>query len=1089
MKDLQPGMLIDDKYMLLRKLSEGGGGVVWEVKPKSSPEKIALKVLKWSEFSQSKTSTAEKFKREFELFKKVSHPNIAKIYDFGFDQKNDIYYFTSELISGGDLKSLAKSSILVIENLLLQALRALEYLRNFGILHLDIKPQNLLLRSSADNLDSVKQLALIDFGLAGFQPPEKPGGTPNYMSPEIVMKRLICQGNLDFETTLPKTILPGHRSDLYSLGVSFYYILTGILPYAVNVNGKLDIQKTMLKHLTLDTPLPPSEYNPEIPSYLDAIILRLIAMNPNDRYQTALMAAQALCFRSPNQLEPESEETIQAYLPEDGILIGRYDEKKLLEDSLYAVSCGLKDMPSIVCVFGPSGTGKTRLLKYLSPNAQQLELEVVNKIEGDVKLKRPTAFLIDNVVLKNAGNVSDVCVDINSIKRLAELVLKNPDSKSFVVFSINADFADKDKVLEKLNLNSSVLQIVELGNFTRGELIEYVSHILGGVASSKIVDELYDSTYGNPRFIADIFKQLIKQGELFSYFSGKPDTNTLSTLDFSISYARPPKSLSEYLLNKVNKCSGEEIDILHLMACYARPVSNKNLGNVNERFVNGLLSSGLISQVKETSLYKLSNPLAPMIIESSLSNVERKKVHEFIYKILSKLSDAEKDSVELNYHLAFGSDGEMQSKAALNFTLEALGKYHPTEATVILENLFDFIPKENWNLKKAILVRQGKALSRVGRFEEASKLYESLKGLSDKKEDKIKLDIRADELLGVLALRRRLLKNADTYLMRAYDKFVDSFMVGVRDLKTDDDALVIQHIRLRNSIAGLRMRQGLYDEAVVIFKENQDATVKLPMELRKRITNNELAEVYVLMGQYEKAFEIADQYIKFARQINNFDMIANELRIMANAYRFMGNFDKAMENYRAGLEVARQYHLFEHQLRIQNSLANLLMQTGNWLEATDEYKPALDLSMRLEGKASSVDMMANIGFAFNKLKKYDDAIEYLELAVDFAKGPEALSSVQIKKRIPHIYVELGHACLEKGRFDKSERYLNLALSAEQYQSFDDISKYNLHATLLEIDLARKNNDSAKQRIPLLKDISKNLPHVEEHLSNLIKRIK
>ncbi len=96
----QAGTVIGGKYRLERKLSEGGGGVVWEAAdPQRGP--VALKILKWSPLKTRKDA-AERFKNEFSIFKSLSHPNISQIYDFGLDPEGDRYYFTSELLTAAE---------------------------------------------------------------------------------------------------------------------------------------------------------------------------------------------------------------------------------------------------------------------------------------------------------------------------------------------------------------------------------------------------------------------------------------------------------------------------------------------------------------------------------------------------------------------------------------------------------------------------------------------------------------------------------------------------------------------------------------------------------------------------------------------------------------------------------------------------------------------------------------------------------------------------------------------------------------------------------------------------------------------------
>ena len=1110
MAEVAEQSIVGNKYLLLEKLSEGGGGVVWKARRDHQkaqagqtnlfevPEgkEVALKVLKWTPL-KSKEATADRFKREFELFKKVSHPNIAKIYDFGFDEKHQIYYFTSELLVGGDLRKMIGTPLEVVERLLLESLRTLEYLRNFGILHLDIKPQNLLLRPGPE-------VALIDFGLAGFNPPERPGGTPNYMPPEIVLKRLGLTETKEIlsNTDISEFGAPDHRSDLYSLGVTFYFILSGELPFAVlNKAGRVDVKATMLCHLQDATPPPPSFYSSQVPSYLDAIIMRMMSRYPNERYQTALLAQQALCFRSPHKLKPETRETISAYLPEEGMLIGRHDEKRTLEKIVSAVAKG-ENTTTVVCIAGPWGTGKTRLLHFLTPLAQKNEMEVVGNLRvGTLEFKRPMAFLLDDPLMSAANIDISSFSDTYALKQLIQTVKSLPKAKCLVVFTVNTDLSSTRDIYSLLGMEKSDCKIIDLKNFTNSELNEYVTYLLGEEPSSKIIDELNQVTFGNPRFIADLFKRMMQKGELFSYFSGRPGADTLSSLGFSFSHTSSPPSLAEFYLDKIGELPRGAQDLAYRLACWQRPVSVDELDKVGEKTseddLAALLSSGLIKRTQEEEgLFSFSNPLAGKIIESNLDLKKRAAIHDKIADYLKSpllckpaLSETEgagagevdrECTFELHRHLAFGSNIEAQRESVKIFAVESLKSLHPSATAEILHSLFEAIPKEEWRSRSQALIREGQALARMGRFKEAKNTFERLRKLSTDEEAALELNLRANELLGFLALRRR-------DLAAARDIFTKTLNL-VKNKPQDDPRSKMKLLRLENYLAGINMREGRYKEAADVYERTAKEALKLPKEYKDRITNNELGETYISLGKLEEAIEIIKEDLKWAKSIDHRERTVNQLRLLGDAYRRKGDYSLALKNYWEVLDLARKYYLFEHQLRIQNSLANLLLHHMKWNEAIEQYKPALDLAMRLEGRATAVDIMTNVGFAYNKLGQFDDAIEYLELALDFAKGPEAKSLAQVKRIMPHIHVALGHAHYEKKELDKAEEHLNIALGYNRKEKLDNLTLYNLNATLAEIDLARGNSASAKERLPKLKELVKEVPEAKEHLKGLVKQI-
>lgn len=1074
------GARIGGKYELLQKLSEGGGGFVWKVKEEEGRE-VALKILKIS-MLKSKEATTDRFKREFELFKKVSHPNIAKIYDFGYDPEYDIYYFTSELLQGGDLKKMIGAPLADIEVLLLQSLRALEYLRSFGILHLDIKPQNFLLRDG--------ELALIDFGLAGFNPPERPGGTPNYMPPEVVLKRIAATEPTD-PVLREMNFLPpiDYRSDLYSLGVTFYYILSGVQPFAVtNDSGKLDTMATMRRQLSDERPPPPSSHNPKVPPYLDAIIMRLMAKDPDDRYQSAILAAQALCFRSPNRLEPESRETISAYIPEEGMLIGRHKERKFLEELISSVAKGREEIPPVVCISGGWGTGKTRLLKSLKPFAQQQEMEVLESLRySSLDATRPTAFLVDDPFLPHAMLERSSVPDVHALKHLIQYIINMPQARSFLAFTFNPELMPPAEMMRQLELSTSNCTVIDLQNFTLDEIKEYLVHLLDEPPTERIVEELFSSTFGNPRFVVEFFKTLMRRGEFFSYFAGRPGSQTLESLGFSFSHVASPPSLTEHVAGLVRALSPGAQLLAHRLACWQRPASLDELEKIDgagttDADLSHLLSSGLVKWNENEGKFLFSNPLASKIIESNIDLKERASIHDSIVRYLKNFPSKDELIFEIDRHLVFGSDPKRQKEAASRLAMESLKRLHPSETAELLHRVFDLMPEKEWEVRSELLVREGQAMARVGRWDDAKATFERLRILSSEKGPSFRLGIRADEQEGLLAIRRRRTSEARTIFAKAIDS-----LKGSGELKGIDHK--VQMLKLENFLAAADLREGKYETAYEVYKRTAEAARAFPPEHRALVTNNELGETCIYSGRPDEAVEILKGELDVAKKSHHRERLVSRLRLLGDAYRHKGNVTAALANYQEALEFSQKYHLFEHQLRIRNSLANLLLKMGRWSAAIEQYKPALDLAMQLEGKATSVDIILNIGFAYIKLGQFDEAIEYLELALDFSRSPEAESAAQIRKLIPSIHVSLGHAHYEKKQYEDASEHLNTALEFNRERSLDDLTLYNLYGTLAEIDLALGRPADAAKRLPHLERCSAGHPEAKEHLKGLSAQIE
>ncbi|RJQ24910.1 MAG: Stk1 family PASTA domain-containing Ser/Thr kinase [Peptococcaceae bacterium] len=257
------GTLLGKRYKILEQLGGGGMAVVYKGQDTLLNRLVTVKVLR-SEFT-SDEDFVNRFRREAQAVARLSHPNIVSIYDVG--EENETYYLVMEFVDGDNLKNLIRKqgtiSVLQAIQFAAQICDALEHAHENGIVHRDIKPHNILITRSG-------RAKLTDFGIARestaatMTQTDAIVGSVHYLSPEQ------ARG----ETA-------GPMSDLYSLGVVLYEMVTGILPF----HGDTPIS-IALKHIQT-SPVPPSSLNPAVSPEVDKIIGRAMAKNPDDRYRTA----------------------------------------------------------------------------------------------------------------------------------------------------------------------------------------------------------------------------------------------------------------------------------------------------------------------------------------------------------------------------------------------------------------------------------------------------------------------------------------------------------------------------------------------------------------------------------------------------------------------------------------------------------------------------------------------------------------------------------------------------------------------------------------------------------------------------------
>ncbi len=269
-ESLSPGDVPQiEGYAITGRLGQGGMGTVWKATQLSTRREVALKVLRTGAFASVKAQA--RFEREVELAARLEHPNIARVYDSGLHQ--GVYYYAMELIDGVHLDEYVETHNLIQRQILelMQIIcQAIQHAHQRGVIHRDLKPSNILVTEDG-------QPHVLDFGLAKAFLEERAGmtvsidgdvaGTPAYMSPEQ------AAGHMNDVDT---------RSDVYSLGVILYRLLTGQFPH--NVTGT---RYGVLRRIAEEEITRPREATRGFDRELEALLLKALTHEPEGRYVSA----------------------------------------------------------------------------------------------------------------------------------------------------------------------------------------------------------------------------------------------------------------------------------------------------------------------------------------------------------------------------------------------------------------------------------------------------------------------------------------------------------------------------------------------------------------------------------------------------------------------------------------------------------------------------------------------------------------------------------------------------------------------------------------------------------------------------------
>ena len=296
---MMKGMIFAERYQLEDFIGQGGMSLVYRAVDIRTGHSVAVKILK-SEYNSDK-EFLERFQREAQAASLMSHHNIVNLLDVGVE--GEYRYLVLEYVSGSTLKDVIRQkgrlNTTTAIQITVRILSALQHAHDNGIIHRDIKPQNVLIHSDG-------HVKVADFGIARMtnaftnSKGDTVVGSVHYSSPEQAMGGVV-------EAT----------SDIYSTGVVMYEMLTGRVPFV----GDTPVSVAM-QHIN-DAPPPITDYAPETPPAVVAVVMKALAKNPKDRFQSAREMADALLQAKDGKLDPETLQTGFSRLPAGAVTPGR----------------------------------------------------------------------------------------------------------------------------------------------------------------------------------------------------------------------------------------------------------------------------------------------------------------------------------------------------------------------------------------------------------------------------------------------------------------------------------------------------------------------------------------------------------------------------------------------------------------------------------------------------------------------------------------------------------------------------------------------------------------------------------------------
>lgn len=1006
--------MIDGHKIVRPYVAKGASSVVHEA---IDPEgrKCALKILvKPSDIDEKLyQKLVKEFKSEYQNLIGIRHPNVAEAYHFGYFENQ--FYFSSEFVKGKHLLDYLRGvEPEEMVQFFVQCLEGLDFIHRNGLLHLDIKSENIIVQTGGRN----PRLKIIDFGVAlGLDKYNGAFcGSPSYIAPEVAFG---------------KSREVDARADLFSFGVLMYLCLTwGKHPFK-RFMAKGDFKKVREIVEKEVLPKPPTAYKiAAVPDYLSEITMRLIAKDPNERFYTnARSVVNAMLTHSPDEFSDLSETRGLYLLPAGDKHIGREGVQLALRDAVESLSGGAypetkfpEYMRPVICISGARGLGKTHLYEkvcawatekvenvYLSsisfPAAEtniNLWMEDLNRRLSDNE--RGTLILVDNFDEIESEEVATF------IKNIARHIVRCSESPELYTGIKPAVLIFTSKKLPKLGAGiDGKLTNYNLSKFSPEELKEYLKAtpaFKDKEIPEKWLKGLYYHTSGIPAEIQEHLTQMDMGGLLFD-MTGDIIVTGVGDPSITMEHEYPPETTRERLLLEYEKLPHTEKGILKLMAVWnrlglTRPITYNDVENflyipALVQNMENLQQNGIIiprtSEVCNLTLlggvmggegfqYFFTNSYFPTLIYEQIPKEECELMHDQIAGYLKTDQDA------ILLHKGYGSK-KLEAVRSLIF-LSRDQMYHKGRAKLahtLLESALEIVKSDGAKLEKLtpyIYSLLFDASYYCGIYSEIlDKFNEAATALDGGDQNFRKLYWR---LRLNLSWIRTLI--VDQKFDEAEELIKKSLQI-CKKYKLKEMKILFENYHANclygQSFKKPKKAKKLLDNAEHVYEETLDEEAALGKQVQSRVLNNDLGVVLRSLGKYNEAvIRLTD---KLGR-LNAADMIFDKMETLvtlADICRYTKDYGSAEDFGRKALEIARKtkndrwltysnqvlVNIFHSEDKFYEALqaANRCIAAGAVLANTDEYEHLLH---RLRVKE---------GHCYKEMKEYNKAIQFFEAAI------------------------------------------------------------------------------------------------------------
>jgi tetratricopeptide (TPR) repeat protein/tRNA A-37 threonylcarbamoyl transferase component Bud32 len=1058
--------LQNGRYTVLKKLGEGGKGVVYKARDTILNRVVAIKMLKSAVISDEAYS---RFIREAQTVAKLNHPNIVSIYDIG--KEDEKRFFVLEFVDGMSLRGLmetypdGKCDTQTALRVGIDVCGALQYAHSQGVLHRDVKPENILITEEGT-------AKLMDFGLAKMlgQPTiTQEGiivGTVAYVAPEIALGK-----GADA------------RSDLYSFGAVLYEAVTGKQPFP----GE-DSVKVIFSHIH-DRPISPSKLNPKIPQALADCIMRLLEKGPDKRYQSSADLLNVLREIGEGFLRevlvPSHKPSIVIPAPRTSAgkeiqLIDRVREMTILRE---AVDRAVRSEGGVVILHGEAGIGKTRLAKELGAYARLRGMQVLRgRCPALFRMDGVPPYVLWNEVIKDYLQIctpeqlykvigfypSEVCKLAPEVKqklgaipqslpispeqerdRLFEAVsqfianiskeapllvvlddLQWTDQSSLLLMHYLARTVDREPlvllgtyrdtdidqkhplspVLTELN-RERLLQSVPLKRMPLVEVSEMIKQILEQDDVPKEFCRLvYEKTRGNPFFVEEVIKSL-KEEEVIYHEENKWKVSEVSKIEFpetvkSVLKARISR-LDEECQNALTMASFVGNDFTFDALCGVSGVEEDKLLGTMEK----ILRSGLVKErvIRGEDVYSFADVMIRDVLHEEVSHLRHKKLHGTVGHALEKVYAKKIDEHFSELALHFLESGEKDR--ALDYFLKAGEKaqkvYAHDEAFSYFQHALELLEEKEGSLEQRVKIieRLGDLKGWMGEVDAGMGYWDKSLTLWNKlgnKKDIAALHAKIAWWLWLVSGNK--------------NKAAEHHRMALEILEQEPES--VELASLYEDISHMLWRTGETAEALSWAQKALELAERLNASEVLAWCYNDLGVLSLKLGDSEKASRHFEQGLRIALEKNLVALAGTFYNNLCDLYYATGVFQKMFETAKEGSEFARKSGALYNLVWIDMELAASYAFMGEMQKALSMVEDILALDKRTRNTSHLSYAVWALGLLYYWLGEWDKSLQCLLEAREMAKEIGEYQSSG------NATLTLGELFMEMEDYGEAEKYLN-----------------------------------------------------------------